>query len=138
MFAEDINDSLPEQQVEATVTETETVHPQETTETPEHAEAAETAAHIEEPAPDVKRERRSGPKRPPKERHERERRPRKTAPLIFKRFVVVRWSGRREPVDDMFWAEAKVEGDWIVISEFEQVRSRKEILTKLQELPNGL
>jgi hypothetical protein len=143
MFAEDTNDSLPEQQVEATVTESVPDAPQEETNAPEVADAveaieAEAAEPAKERAPNPKRERRQDSKRPPKERRDRDRKPRRAAPLIFKRFVVVRWSGRREPVDDMFWAEAKLEGDWIVISEFEQVRSRKEILTKLQELPNGL
>jgi len=78
--------------------------------------------------------------RAPKERRDRKRqdRPKRQTSAMFRRFVSIVWSGRREPVDDMYWVEAEREGDWIVIREFEQVRSRKEILDRLQELPSGL
>lgn len=66
-------------------------------------------------------------------------RPRKRpAVALFDRFVCVMWSGRREPVDDMYWVEATRDGDWIVIGEIEQMRSRKDVLARLEELPSGL
>jgi hypothetical protein len=124
MFSEENIESLPEPQVEEPVVES--------ADPTEQTEPAQTNEEKREP-----KQRREKPAR--NKDRSKERRPRKgPAPLIFKRFVFVRWSGRREPVDDMFWAEATVEGDWIVINEFEQVRTRKDVLTKLQELPNGL
>ena len=86
---------------------------------------------------------RSEKKRPKKNQ---KRQPKSRAPKdkqrpqqrMFNRFVVVSWSGLREPVDDMFWAEAEREGDWIVIRSLEHVRTRKEILDRLSELDSGL
>jgi len=57
---------------------------------------------------------------------------------MFDRIIVVSWSGLREPADDMFWAEAEREGDWIMIRSLEHVRTRKEILDRLTELDSGL
>jgi hypothetical protein len=65
-----------------------------------------------------------------------ESRPQKRPP--FERFVVVTWSGMREPVDDMYWAEAEREGDWIIVRSLEPVRTRREILERLTNMPNGL
>ncbi len=86
----------------------------------------------------ARREYRPQREREPREREPRARKARKPAPAIFERFVVIRWSGRREPVDDMFWAEATKEGEWMVLTEFEQIRSRKDILARLLELPPAL
>jgi hypothetical protein len=55
-------------------------------------------------------------------------------PNIFRHIVTVSWSGAREPVDDMFWAEAESDGAWIVVSEFEKIRTRKEVLDRLMDL----
>ncbi|MDP4200346.1 MAG: hypothetical protein Q8922_11220 [Bacteroidota bacterium] len=102
---------------------------------------ASSAADSEIPVSDVveiapiERESRSRERR---ERKPAPRRGRKSGSAIFERFVVIRWSGRREPVDDMYWAEATKDGDWIVVTELAQVRSRKEILTRLLELPPAL
>ncbi len=74
----------------------------------------------------------------PERRNEKRERPRGPKPAMFRRFVSIVWSGKREPVDDMFWVEAEREGDWIVIREFEAIRTRKDILERLQELPAGL
>ena len=74
----------------------------------------------------------------PDPRREKRERPRGPKPAMFKRFVSIVWSGKREPADDMFWVEAEREGDWMVIREFEAIRTRKEILERLQELPSGL
>lgn len=147
MFEEQQNEGLPEQPPAQALEEAQNDAQPEEQETSEQVAnspdaVTDTATQVEpENVPSEDRPQKNAPaarKRESRPRRERERKPRKAAPLIFKRIVVVRWSGRREPVDDMFWAEAKIDGDWIVISEFEQVRSRKEILTRLSELPNGL
>jgi hypothetical protein len=54
------------------------------------------------------------------------------------RFVVVTWSGQREPVDTMYWAEARRQGEWVVVESLEPVRTRREVLERLTELPSGL
>jgi hypothetical protein len=69
-------------------------------------------------------------------RRPREKRPVKSHP--FERFVVVTWSAMREPVDTMYWAEAVRDGQWIIVEEVTPVRTRREILDRLIELPNGL
>lgn len=67
-------------------------------------------------------------------------RSRRTGPVTkpFDRFVVVTWSGQREPVDTMYWAEARREGEWVILESLEQVRTRREILERLIELPSGI
>jgi hypothetical protein len=75
-----------------------------------------------------------------RERNERKQKPKRTGPITkpIERFVVVTWSGQREPVDGMFWAEARREGEWVVIESLEQVRTRREVLERLIEMPSGL
>jgi hypothetical protein len=117
------------------------------------AEEQEAAAPSSEEAPAAKQadpsdrsdqtdKRRKKPKRKEKPRRERASTPQRNKPRqparMFDRIVVVSWSGLREPADDMFWAEAEREGDWIMIRSLEHVRTRKEILDRLTELDSGL
>ena len=91
------------------------------------------------PAPHALRENRRKRSRNERESarpERRESRPHKRVP--FERFVTVTWSGMREPVDEMYWAEAEREGDWIVVRALEPVRTRREILERLTNLPNGI
>ncbi len=88
---------------------------------PETTEEVVSEAAQREPM----RERKNTRRKP----QQKKQRGRKTA--AFKRFISIGWSGAREPVDTMFWAEAESDGEWIVVTEFDKVRTRKEILDRL-------
>ena len=102
---------------------------------------------VEEP-PAVETEHRAHANGAPKPRRERARaksghsrrreHPKGPKPRIFRRMVAIGWSASREPVDDMFWAEAKIDGEWIVVETFERVRTRKEILERILALDHAL
>jgi hypothetical protein len=93
-------------------------------------------------APRQKRERpdRRGARDGGRGRGAGERQPRRTGPVTkpFERFVVVTWSGQREPVDTMFWAEARREGEWVILESLEQIRTRREVLERLVDMPTGI
>jgi hypothetical protein len=57
---------------------------------------------------------------------------------VFRRVVFISWSGEREPASEMLWAEAAIEGEWVVIEKLEKVRTRKEILERILELDSAL
>ncbi|HWF44584.1 MAG TPA: hypothetical protein VG537_08075 [Candidatus Kapabacteria bacterium] len=98
---------------------------------------ANDAATIIEAAPATEpRKRREKKPRGDVARRPREKRPAKSHP--FERFVVITWSAMREPVDTMYWAEAVRDGQWMIVEEVVPVRTRREILDRLMELPNGL
>ena len=56
----------------------------------------------------------------------------------FQRFVSIGWSGAREPTADLVWAEAHLEGKWVVIDDLDRVGSRKAILDRLLDLKSAL
>ncbi len=55
----------------------------------------------------------------------------------FTRFVTVSWSGGREPAE-LIWAEASVDGNWIVLETLDRVHTRKEIQERILALNAGL
>jgi hypothetical protein len=57
---------------------------------------------------------------------------------VFRRVVFVSWSGEREPASELLWAEATIEGDWVIVQKLEKVRTRKEILDRILEMDAGL
>ena len=59
-------------------------------------------------------------------------------PGVFRRVVFISWSGEREPASELLWAEAVIEGEWVVIEKLEKVRTRKEILERILEMESGL
>jgi hypothetical protein len=56
----------------------------------------------------------------------------------FERFVSIGWSGAREPAADLIWAEASIDGKWIVVDSLERIRTRKEILERILPLQAAL
>lgn len=56
----------------------------------------------------------------------------------FQRFVSIGWSGAREPSAELVWAEAHLEGKWVVIDDLDRVGSRKAILDRLLGLKSAL
>jgi hypothetical protein len=56
----------------------------------------------------------------------------------FNRFVAIAWSGAREPAADLIWAEAHLDGKWIVIDALDKIRTRKEILERILDLQAAL
>ncbi len=56
----------------------------------------------------------------------------------FQRFVSIGWSGAREPTSDLVWAEAHLEGNWVVVDDVDRVGSRKAILERLLKLKSAL
>ncbi|HZK77103.1 MAG TPA: hypothetical protein VFD13_09360 [Candidatus Kapabacteria bacterium] len=56
----------------------------------------------------------------------------------FQRFVTIGWSGEREPATDLIWAEATVDGKWIVIDMLERIPTRKEVLERILALQAAL
>ncbi len=56
----------------------------------------------------------------------------------FNRFVSIGWSGAREPATDLIWAEAFLDGNWIVVDTLDRVRTRKEISERILALEDGL
>jgi hypothetical protein len=81
---------------------------------------------------------RTGQKKGRRDKSPNAARPKRPSTREIKKFVVVTWSSQREPVDNMYWAEAERQGDWIVVNALEQVRTRREVLERIQELQNGL
>ncbi len=57
---------------------------------------------------------------------------------IFRRVVFIAWSAEREPASELLWAEAVIEGEWVVVEKLEKVRTRKEILERILELDSAL
>ncbi|MEP7233742.1 MAG: hypothetical protein ABI778_00470 [Ignavibacteriota bacterium] len=51
-----------------------------------------------------------------------------------KKFITVSWKPGREPVDDMFWCEAEVEGAWTTITSIDRLRTRREIVERITQL----
>ena len=56
----------------------------------------------------------------------------------FRQFVSIGWSGAREPASDLIWAEAHLDGKWIVVDTLDRIRTRKEILERILELQAAL
>ncbi|HET6402825.1 MAG TPA: hypothetical protein VFH95_15680 [Candidatus Kapabacteria bacterium] len=56
----------------------------------------------------------------------------------FRQFVSIGWSGEREPATDLIWAEAVLDGKWIVIDTLERVPTRKEIVERILSLQAAL
>jgi hypothetical protein len=79
--------------------------------------------------------------RPPKGRKREQKTscpPALRRPSVFRRIVVIAWSGEREPASDLWWAEATIEGEWVVVQELGRVRTRKEILERILALDSAL
>ncbi len=57
---------------------------------------------------------------------------------VFRRVVFISWSGEREPATELLWAEAVIEGEWVVIETLEKVRTRKEVLERILALDSAL
>jgi hypothetical protein len=80
----------------------------------------------------------------PRERpRDREKRPRDKRKFQkpkreFTRYVTVLFSGQREPVDDMFICDIEKRGEWLSVTNLEQVRTRREVLEYLKEVESGL
>ena len=106
-------------------------------------EQDETTAETEvEPVPTnrpAKRQRRDGRMPKSRKRDGETSRPslqRRTG--LFRRVVFISWSGEREPASELLWAEAAIEGEWVVVEKLEKVRTRKEILERILELDSAL
>ncbi len=56
----------------------------------------------------------------------------------FRRVVFISWSGEREPATELLWAEAVIEGEWVVVETLEKVRTRKEVLERILALDSAL
>jgi hypothetical protein len=56
----------------------------------------------------------------------------------FTRYITVLFSGQREPVDDMFICDIEKNGEWLTVTNLEQVRTRREVLEYLKEVERGL
>jgi hypothetical protein len=56
----------------------------------------------------------------------------------FRQFVSIGWSGAREPATDLIWAEAHLDGNWIVVDALDRIRTRKEILDRILDLQAAL
>jgi len=79
--------------------------------------------------------------RTPKGRNREPRTPRPPAlrrSSIFRRVVFISWSGEREPASELLWAEAAIDGEWVLIEKLEKVRTRKEIFERILELDSAL
>jgi hypothetical protein len=59
-------------------------------------------------------------------------------PGVFRRIVFISWSGEREPASELLWAEAVIDGEWVIIEKLEKVRTRKEVLERILEMESGL
>ena len=57
---------------------------------------------------------------------------------VFRRVVFISWSGEREPATELLWAEASIQGEWVIVEKLEKVRTRKEILDRILEMDAGL
>jgi len=103
----------------------------------EHDTLAVETSSEEVAAPRTRRAPKSRRPREPREKKANVRKPAlrpQRNPNVFKHIITISWSGAREPVDDMFWAEAENDGAWIVVNEFERIRTRKEVLDRIVEL----
>lgn len=59
-------------------------------------------------------------------------------PKQNKRFVVITFRASREPVEDMFWAEAEYDGAWTNVIRLDRVKTRREILERIGELDTAI
>jgi hypothetical protein len=55
-----------------------------------------------------------------------------------KKFITVSWKSGREPVDDLFWCEAEYDGGWTNIHSVERLRTRREVIEKVNELEHAI
>lgn len=55
-----------------------------------------------------------------------------------KKFVVISFRASREPVEDMFWAEAEYDGAWTNVIRLDRVKTRREILERIGELETAI
>jgi hypothetical protein len=53
-------------------------------------------------------------------------------------FVVITFRASREPVEDMFWAEAQYDGAWTNVVRLERIKTRREILERIAELESAI
>ena len=56
----------------------------------------------------------------------------------FTRYITVLFSGQREPADDMYICDIEKKGEWLTVTNLEQVRTRREVLEYLSEVESGL
>ncbi|HET6513327.1 MAG TPA: hypothetical protein VFH43_14140, partial [Candidatus Kapabacteria bacterium] len=56
----------------------------------------------------------------------------------FTRYITVLFSGQREPADDMYICDIEKKGEWLTVTNLEQVRTRREVLEYLNEVDSGL
>lgn len=81
--------------------------------------------------------------RPREPRRDREKRPRDKKKFQkpkreFTRYITVLFSGQREPADDMFLCDIEKRGEWLTVTNLEQIRTRREVLDYLKEVESGL
>jgi hypothetical protein len=101
--------------------------------------AAEPEATVIHLSPDERLPRRNGSARKKGKREGQTSRPKVVRrPGVFRHVVFISWSGEREPATELLWAEAVIDGEWVIIEKLEKVRSRKEILERILEMESGL
>lgn len=57
---------------------------------------------------------------------------------VQKKFITIGFDASREPLDEMFWCEAEVEGDWTNIAVCDRIRTRREIVERIAALDKAL
>ncbi len=55
-----------------------------------------------------------------------------------KKYVTIGFDASREPLDELFWVEAVIEGSWTTITTCDRLRSRREIVERVSELDSAL
>lgn len=53
-------------------------------------------------------------------------------------FVVIAFKSSREPLEDMFWAQAHYDGAWTNVVQLDKVKTRRELLERISELENAI
>ena len=55
-----------------------------------------------------------------------------------KKYITIGFDASREPLDELFWCEAEIDGAWTTVSVCDKVRTRREIVERVSHLDNAL
>ncbi|MBS1904480.1 MAG: hypothetical protein JSS75_12300 [Bacteroidetes bacterium] len=55
-----------------------------------------------------------------------------------KKFITIGFDASREPLDEMFWCEADVDGDWTNITVCDRIRTRREVVERIAALDKAV